>query len=157
MKPIIILIFSFSTLTACRPQIDTQVMDSSVFDYNFNGFTTERSDTVKSSVWVSYELYLKPISTSLLKDVNKTITVKPLIDKDLKVFYQLYNLENKAISTEQRTGDVCSISSEQLIEHKILLKLKVVPPNEAGKFGLTINTTWNSVTKSLTKSVMVVP
>lgn len=161
MKRTVFFLFLFLILSlgfnACRPQIDTQVTDSSVFDYNFNGFTTEKNDTLKSSVWATYELYLKPISTSLLKDVNKTILVKPMIDKDLKVFYQLYNVRNEAISTEQRTGDVSSISSEQMTEHKVLLKIKVLPPNELGRFGLTVGTTWNGVSKSVVKSVVVVP
>ena len=134
MKNTILITFLCLGLIACRPQIDTQVTDSSVFDYNFNGFTTEKNDTLKSSVWVSYELYLKPISTSLLKEVNKTIIVKPVIDKDLKVFYQLYTLQNQTISTEQRTGDVSSISSEQIVDNKLILKIKVLPPNEMGKF-----------------------
>lgn len=154
---VLILSFLCLGLYACRPQIDTQVTDSSVFDYNFNGFTTEKNDTIQSSVWVSYELYLKPLSTSLLKEVNKTIIVKPVIDKDLKVFYQLYTLQHQAISTEQRTGDVSSISSEQIVDNKLILKIKVLPPNEMGKFGLTINTTWNGVSKSIVKSVVVVP
>ena len=157
MKNTILLFFIFLGVNACRPQIDTQVTDSSVFDYNFNGFITEKSDTIKSSVWVSYELYLKPISTSLLKEVNKTLLVKPVIDKDLKVFYQLYTLQHVPISAEQRTGDVSSISSEQIMDNKLILKIKVLPPNEIGKFGLTINTTWNGVSKSIVKSVVVVP
>jgi hypothetical protein len=128
-----------------------------VFNYNFNGFITEKSDTIKSETWVNYELYLKPISTSLLKEVNKSIIFKPTIDKDLKTFYQLYDLEGKAISTEQRTGDVCTIPSEQLIDNKCLFKIKVLPPNELGKFGLTINTTWNGINKTIVKSVVVVP
>jgi hypothetical protein len=157
MKRITIFCFFSLIFIACRPQIDTQVSDSTVFDYNFNGFTTEKSDTIKSSVWVNYELYLKPISTSLLKEVNKTILVKPVIDKDVKVLYQLFDVENKAISSEQRTGDVSSISSEHMMEHKVLLKIKVLPPSEMGKLGLTINTTWNGVSKSILKSVVVVP
>ena len=157
MKNTVLIFLLFLGLNACRPQIETQVTNSSVFDYNFNGFTTEKSDTLKSSVWVSYELYLKPLSTSLLKEVSKTILVKPVIDKDLKVFYQLYNLRNEHISSEQRTGDVSSISSEQVMDHKLVLKIKVLPPNEIGKFGLTINITWNGVNKSMVKSVVIVP
>jgi hypothetical protein len=149
--------FSVLFLTNCRPQIDNSVTDSSVFNYNFNGFITQKSDTIQSNVWVSYELYLKPISTSLLKEVNKSIVFKPTIDKDLKTFYQLYDMEGKAISDEQRTGDVCSISSEQLTDHKCFFKIKVSPPNELGKFGLTINTTWNGVNKTILKPVVVIP
>jgi hypothetical protein len=149
--------FSVLFLTNCRPQIDNSITDSSVFNYNFNGFVTEKSDTIKSNVWVSYELYLKPISTSLLKEVNKSIVFKPTIDKDLKTFYQLCDLEGKAISTEQRTGDVSTISSEQLMNHKCLFKIKVFPPNELGKFGLSVNTTWNGVSKTILKPVVVVP
>lgn len=145
------------SFTNCRPKIDNYVTDSSVFNYNFNGFITEKSDTIKSNTWVGYELYLKPISTSLLKEVNKSIIFKPTLDKDLKTFYQLCDMEGKAISTEQRTGDVCTISSEQLLNHKCLLKIKVLPPNELGKFNLTVNATWNGVSKGIVKLVVVVP
>ena len=142
--------------TNCRPQIDNSATDSSIFNYNFNGFITEKSDTIKSNTWVSYELYLKPISTSLLKEVNKSIVFKPTIDKDMKAFFQLYDTEGKVISTEQRTGDVCIISSEQLLDHKCLLKIKVLPPNELGKFNLSVNVTWNGIHKNITKPVVVV-
>ena len=157
MKNHILVLVSTFLLINCRPQLDTSVTDSSVFDYNFNGFITEKSDSIKSDTWVNYELYLKPISTSLLKEVNKTILVKTTIDKDLKVYYQLFDLEGKAISLEQRTGDVSTISSEQLIDHKYVLKIKVFPPNEIGKFNLSVNTTWNGVSKGITKAVVVVP
>jgi hypothetical protein len=156
MKIKYLYFFSTLFLTNCRPQIDNSVTDSSVFNYNFNGFITEKSDTIKSNVWVSYELYLKPISTSLLKEVNKSIVFKPTIDKDLKTFYQLCDLEGKAISTEQRTGDVCTISSEQLSDHKCFFKIKVLPPNELGKFSLSVNATWNGVNKTILKPVVVI-
>lgn len=156
MKNLILALISTFLLVNCRPQLDTSVTDSSVFDYNFNGFITEKSDTIQNNTWVNYELYLKPISTSLLKEVNKTIIVKTTLDKDLKVFYQLYDLEGKAISSEQRTGDISTISSDQLIDHKCNLKIKVLPPNELGKFNLSVNTTWNGVSKGISKAVVVV-
>ena len=156
MKNFTLVLFLLFFLVNCRPQLDTSVTDSSNFDYNFNGFITEKSDTIKSDTWINYELYLKPISTSLLKEVNKSIMVKTTLDKDIKVFYQLFDLEGKAISTEQRTGDISTISSEQLIENKCTLKIKVFPPNELGKFSLSVNTTWNGVSKGIVKSVVVV-
>jgi hypothetical protein len=156
MKNFTLVLSLLFFLVNCRPQLDTSVTDSSIFDYNFNGFSTEKSDTIKSETWVNYELYLKPISTSLLKEVNKSIMVKTTLDKDLKVFYQLFDLEGKAISLEQRTGDISTISSEQLIENKCTLKIKVFPPNELGKFSLSVNTTWNGVSKGIVKSVVVV-
>jgi hypothetical protein len=140
----------------CRSQLDNSVTNSEVFDYNFNGFTTEKNDSIPSNTWVSYELYLKPISTSLLKEVNKSIVFKPTIDKDVKTYYQLYDLSGKSISTEQRTGDVCSISSEQLVDDKCYLKIKVMPPNALGKFNLLIGVTWNGIHKNITKPVVVV-
>lgn len=156
MKNFILVLFLLFFMVSCRPQLDTSVTDSSVFDYNFNGFITEKSDTIKSDAWVNYELYLKPISTSLLKEVNKSIMVKTTLDKDLKVFYQLFDEDGRAISAEQRTGDISTISSEQLTENKCTLKIKVFPPNELGKFSLSINTTWNGVSKGIVKSVVVV-
>jgi hypothetical protein len=156
MKNLTLILISTFLFVNCRPQLDTSVTDSSVFDYNFNGFITEKSDTIRSETWVNYELYLKPISTSLLKEVNKTIIVKTTLDKDLKVFYQLFDLEGKAISSEQRTGDISAISSEQLINNKCTLKIKVFPPNELGKFSLSVNTTWNGVSKGILKAVVVV-
>jgi hypothetical protein len=140
----------------CRPQLDNSVTNSEVFDYNFNGFITEKNDSIPSNTWVSYELYLKPISTSLLKEVNKSIVFKPTIDKDVKTYYQLYDLSGKSISTEQRTGDVCSISSEQLVDDKCYLKIKVMPPNALGKFNLLVGVTWNGIHKNITKPVVVV-
>jgi hypothetical protein len=156
MKNLTLALISLFLFVNCRPQLDTSVTDSSIFDYNFNGFITEKNDTIQNNTWVNYELYLKPISTSLLKEVNKTIIVKTTLDKDLKVFYQLFDLEGKAISSEQRTGDISTISSEQLIDNKCLLKIKVLPPNELGKFSLSVNTTWNGVSKGIVKAVVVV-
>lgn len=156
MKNLILALTSTVLLVNCRPQLDTSVTDSSVFDYNFNGFSTEKSDTIQNNTWVNYELYLKPISTSLLKEVNKTIIVKTTLDKDLKVFYQLFDLNGRAISLEQRTGDVSTISSEQLIDNKCLLRIKVLPPNELGKFSLSVNTSWNGVSKGISKVVVMV-
>lgn len=157
MKNIFIIFLFAITFSQCRPEINGTVTDSSIFDYNFNGFITEKTDTVKSATWVSYELYFKPISTSLLKEVHQTIVLKPTIDKDLKAFYQVYDLNNQPISVEQRTGDVISISATQLIEHKVFLKIKVLPPNELGKSTLTIHSTWNDVSKSIVKSVFIMP
>jgi hypothetical protein len=157
MKNLTLILISTFLFVNCRPQLDISVTDSSVFDYNFNGFSTEKNDTIQNNTWVNYELYLKPISTSLLKEVNKTIIVKTTLDKDLKVFFQLFDLGGNAISSEQRTGDISTISSEQLIDNKCFLKIKVLPPNELGKFGLTINTTWNGMNKTIVKSVVVVP
>lgn len=156
MKNLTLILISTFLFVNCRPQLDTYVTDSSIFDYNFNGFSTEKNDTIQNNTWVNYELYLKPISTSLLKEVNKTIIVKTTLDKDLKVFYQLYDLNGRAISLEQRTGDVSTISSEQLIDYKCLLRIKVLPPNELGKFSLSVNTTWNGVSKGISKAVVVV-
>jgi uncharacterized protein YcfL len=156
MKNLTLILISTFLFVNCRPQLDVSVTDSSVLDYNFNGFITEKSDTIKSETWVNYELYLKPISTSLLREVSKTIIVKTTLDKDLKVFYQLFDLEGKAISSEQRTGDISTISSEQLINNKCFLRIKVLPPNELGKFSLSVNTTWNGVSKGIVKSVVVV-
>lgn len=142
--------------TNCRPQLDNSVTNPDVFNYNFNGFITEKSDSIPSNTWVSFELYLKPISTSFLKEVSKYIVFKPTVDKDVKTYYQLYDLSGKSISTEQRTGDVCTISSEQLMEDKCLLKIKVMPPNELGRFNLLVNATWNGINKSITKPVTVI-
>ncbi len=155
MKYFVLLFILTIALVGCRPQLDTSVTDSGIFDYNFNGFITEPNDTISINTWVNYELYLKPISTSLLKEVDKTIVVKTTVDKDLKVFYQLFDLGGKALSTEQRTGDVCFFSTEQLIEHKCHLKIKVLPPFEVGKFNLSINVRWNGVNKEIIKSVVL--
>ena len=151
-----LILFVTLIFSSCRPQIDNDITNPELFNYNFNGFITEKSDSIQSNSWVSYELYLKPISTSLLKEVNKSIVFKPTIDKDVKTFYQLCDLSGKTISTEQRTGDVCTISSEQLIDYKCLLKIKVMPPNELGKFNLSVNATWSGIQKSITKPVVVV-
>jgi hypothetical protein len=148
---LIVLIF-----TNCRPQLDNSVTNPEVFNYNFNGFITEKSDSIPSNTWVSYELYLKPISTSLLKEINKAIVFKPTIDKDVKTYYQFYDLSGKSISSEQRTGDVCTISSEQLMDDKCYLKIKVMPPNALGRFNLLVDVTWNDIHKSIAKPVVVV-
>jgi hypothetical protein len=157
MKNNSFLLLIIFLICSCRPQLETLMTTSTVFDYNFNGFTTQKNDTIKSSTWTTYELYLKPNSNLVLNNDNRFIVFKPTHDKDLKVFYQLYNLNNEAISSDLRTGDISSISSEQLIDHKVFCKIKVVPPNENGRFTLSINATWNGLNKSIVKTVVVIP
>jgi hypothetical protein len=157
MKNYSLLLFFIFLVSSCRPQLETLVTNPTVFDYNFNGFITQKNDTIKSSTWTTYELYLKPKSTLILNNDNRFISFKPTNDKDLKVFYQLYNLNNEAISADLRTGDISRISVEHLIDHKVFCKIKVVPPNDIGRFALSINATWNGLNKAIVKTVVVVP
>lgn len=155
MKYFLICLIITTTLTGCRPQIDTSVLDASVFDYHFGSFIQTKNDTIKTGDWVQFEMYLKPISTSLLREPKPDIILKTSTDKDLKILYELVNNEDKKLSETQRVGDVVRFSSYDLKENLVYLNIKVLPPNEKGAFKLKLSTEWNSVVKEVQKNVVV--
>lgn len=152
-------LFTFLTilsmgLMSCRPEIDVSVLDSSVFDYNYQLFIQNQSnDTVQVDKWNKYEIYLKPIATNKLKDFSKSIIISPTITSGISGYYQIFSTNGDTLSTIQRFGDVVTISSDSFIDNRCWINEKIMEPNARGSLIQTTSIIWNSVRKVTTNNI----
>lgn len=148
--------FLLGFLASCRPEEDITVTDTSVFDYNFQVFITERTnDTLEVNKWYRYEVYIKPLSTNKLLSYQKKIVLTPSVGTGKLGSYQILNLRGDTLTGIQRFGDVVQLSSDSLINNRLIIKEKFDYPNVKGAITQTNTVQWNSINKTVTNSIFV--
>jgi hypothetical protein len=143
-------------LMACRPEEDLTVKDTTIFDYNFQVFVLGKSDdTLLVNKWYAYEVYIKPFATNKLLNYQKKITLAPTITTGKLGYYQLLSPKGDTLSKVQRFGDIVELSSDMLIDNRLLINQKIEQPNVTGSITQTTVANWNSISKTVTNTIYV--